>query len=57
MWTAGLIGVAGTGEDVVEVLANHLVDGELGRSPARALNTTVEPADRAIGAARFGGSG
>lgn len=57
VWTAGLIGVAGTGEGVVEVLANHLVGGEVGRSPARALNTTVEPADRAIGAASFGGIG
>ena len=55
--TAGVVGVAGLGEDVAEVLGDHLVDREVGRIPATAVDTTVEPTDRAIGAARLGGIG
>jgi hypothetical protein len=55
--TAGVVGVAGPVEDVAEVLGDHLIDGELGRIPATALDTTVEPIDRAIGTTRFGGIG
>lgn len=57
MITAGVEGIAGLGEDVAKVLGDHLVDGEVGRSPATVLDTTIEPIDRAIGAARFGGIG
>jgi len=55
--TAGVVGVAGLREDVVEVPGDHLVDGEVGRTPSTVLDTTVEPIDRAIRTSVFVGVG
>lgn len=55
--SAGAVGVARLGEDIVEVLRDHRASGEEGWSPATILDATVEPVDGTIGTARSGGVG